>query len=48
MDATISDGHFAEVGDGIRLHVRTQEPLAQGDTARLRVPVERALVYPPE
>jgi putative spermidine/putrescine transport system ATP-binding protein len=34
------------VGDGIRLHVRTQLPLVSGEQAQVRVPAERALVYP--
>ncbi len=32
--------------DGTRLHVRTHVPVAVGDTVRLHVPPERALVYP--
>jgi putative spermidine/putrescine transport system ATP-binding protein len=34
------------VGDGLRLHVRTQLPLVSGQQAQVRVPAERALVYP--
>jgi putative spermidine/putrescine transport system ATP-binding protein len=34
------------VGDGLRLHVRTQLALAQGDQANIRIPAQRALVYP--
>ena len=32
--------------DGTRLHVRTHLPVAVGDSVRLHVPPERALVYP--
>jgi putative spermidine/putrescine transport system ATP-binding protein len=32
--------------DGTRLHVRTHVPVAVGDTVRVHVPPERALVYP--
>jgi putative spermidine/putrescine transport system ATP-binding protein len=32
--------------DGSRLHVRTTARVALGDTLRVHVPVERALVYP--
>jgi len=32
--------------DGSRLHVRTTARVAVGDTLRVHVPVERALVYP--
>jgi hypothetical protein len=34
------------VGDDLRLHVRTQLALAQGDQANIRIPAQRALVYP--
>ncbi|HEX7139873.1 MAG TPA: TOBE domain-containing protein, partial [Vicinamibacterales bacterium] len=34
------------IADGTRLHVRTPVPLAVGETVRLHVPPERALVYP--
>jgi putative spermidine/putrescine transport system ATP-binding protein len=33
--------------DGTRLHVRTHVPVAVGDTVRLHVAPERALVYQP-
>jgi putative spermidine/putrescine transport system ATP-binding protein len=33
------------IGDGTRLHVRTHVPLAVGETVRLHVSPERALVY---
>jgi putative spermidine/putrescine transport system ATP-binding protein len=32
---------------GIRMHVRTSQRFAAGETVRVHVPVERALVYPP-
>jgi putative spermidine/putrescine transport system ATP-binding protein len=34
------------VGDDLRLHVRTQLALAQGEQANIRIPAQRALVYP--
>jgi putative spermidine/putrescine transport system ATP-binding protein len=34
-------------GSGIRMHVRTNQRFATGETVRVHVPVERALVYPP-
>ncbi|MBV8586793.1 MAG: ABC transporter ATP-binding protein [Verrucomicrobia bacterium] len=33
---------------GVLLHVRTPKRVAPGDAVRLRVPVERVLVFPPE
>jgi hypothetical protein len=34
--------------NGLKLIVRTAEPVRTGDDVRLHVPVERALVYPME
>ncbi len=34
------------MNDGTRLHVRTHVPVAVGDSVRVHVPPERALVYP--
>ena len=34
-------------GSGIRMHVRTNQRFAAGETVRVHVPAERALVYPP-
>ncbi len=35
----------ARLKNGGQLHVRTNERLAPGDTIRLKVPVERVLVF---